>query len=144
MLTHRIPKADDEAYLILPLSAEERTKLRGLRRTTCGCAVLLKLPRTTSLIPGEVLSGENQCPKVLVEAAIEELILVRANSPLELLKAAYHLGNRHVDLELHIHQLFLLKDPVLEKMLLQRGLSVKTVKRHFYPEAGAYSITHHH
>ncbi len=144
VLTKRDSAPKNGKYLTLPLSANERTKLRGLRKTSCGLDVLLQLPRIGPLIPGEILTGEKEYPKIKVKAAMENLIKVQADSPLELIKAAYHLGNRHVDLELHEDFLFFLNDPVLEKMLLKRGLGVYTVKKSFYPEQGAYSETYHH
>ena len=113
-------------FLLLPLSAQERTKLRGLKKTKCGLDVLLQLPRTGHLLPGEILMGENEFPLIKVEPAIEELIQVEALSSLELAKASYHLGNRHVELELQDQKLFLLKDPVLELMLKKRGLNLTT------------------
>ena len=142
VLTQRVSKAKDEKFLFLPLSAQERTKLRGLQTTACGLDVLLQLPRTGPLLPGEILIGANEFPLVKVEAAIEELIQVEAISSLELAKASYHLGNRHVELELQDQKLFLLKDPVLESMLTKRGLNLKVVNRPFHPEPGAYSDSH--
>ena len=144
VLTRRLKTESNKKCLILSLSAEERTRLRGYRKTTCGKEVILHLPREGPLMHGDLLAGESPLPEVLVEAAVEDLILVRSNSILELIKAAYHLGNRHVDLELHSTELFLLKDPVLEKMLKSRGLIVQSSKKPFSPELGAYSEMHNH
>ena len=93
---------------------------------------------------GDLLTGENRLHQVVVKAAIENLIVVRSKSHLELMKASYHLGNRHVDLELYSHELFLLEDPVLHEMLNTRGLHVEKVKRIFSPELGAYYLSHRH
>ncbi|WP_320674130.1 urease accessory protein UreE [Prochlorococcus sp. MIT 1341] len=142
LLTQRIEKVKDEKLLFLPLSAEQRTKLRGLRKTTCGINVLLQLPREGPLRPGEILTSDKKFPLIEVKAAIEELIQVESSSSLELAKASYHLGNRHVDLEIQDQQLFFLKDPVLELMLKKRGLILKNVSRPFQPESGAYSDPH--
>ena len=129
---------------MLLLNASERKRLRGHRKTSCGQDILLMLPREGPLMDGDILSGESPSPHVLVKAAIEDLLVVRAQSILELIKAAYHLGNRHVDLELHPNQIFLLEDPVLNEMLKKRGLSVKKIKRTFFPELGAYSLLNSH
>ncbi len=93
---------------------------------------------------GEILKSESSLDEILVviEAAKEKLLLIRAESSLELMTAAYHLGNRHVELELHSKELYLLDDPVLEEMLLKRGLSVKKLIKPFYPELGAYHHSH--
>ena len=81
---------------------------------------------------------------VRVEAAPEELLLVRAADPLELLRAAYHLGNRHVALELLEGELRLLDDPVLADLLRRRGLALERRRLPFLPEPGAYAGHPHH
>ena len=70
---------------------------------------------------------------------------VRAAAPLALLQAAYHLGNRHVAMELHADRLVLLQDSVLADLLRQRGLDVDCMDAPFQPEAGAYAgLAHGH
>jgi urease accessory protein len=130
--------AGAEPCLRLPLSADQRTSLRGHRRSACGRDLLLQLPRGAALEPGDRLMPEGGGPTVLVVAAPEPLLLVRSADPLALLQAAYHLGNRHVPLELHASELRLRLDNVLEDLLLQRGLAVERVEGPFLPEAGAY------
>lgn len=124
---------------MLALTADERTRLRGLRHGRDSRAVLLQLPRGEPLRPGEWLAAENGLALARVEAAAEALLLVRASEPLDLLRAAYHLGNRHVALEVCPGELRLLADPVLEGLLDQRGLEVRHSLGPFHPEAGAYS-----
>ena len=131
------------AVMELPLSADQRTVLRGRRRTACGRDVLLQLPRDRALSPGDRLTDSQRKVHVLVTAAAEELLRVEAATPLALLEAAYHLGNRHVALELHEHELLLLNDSVLTVMLNGRGLKVTRCCRPFMPEGGAY-IGHQH
>jgi len=131
------------AVMELPLSADQRTVLRGRRRTACGREVLLQLPRERALMPGDRLTDSHEQVHVLVTAAPEELLRVEAATPLALLEAAYHLGNRHVALELHEHELLLLNDSVLTVMLNGRGLKVTRCCRPFMPEGGAY-IGHQH
>jgi urease accessory protein len=132
--------------LVLQLTAEERTRLRGLRLSRCGLEVLLQLPRGEALRPGEWLAADDGLARVRVEPAAEPLLLVRATEPLSLLRAAYHLGNRHVALEARERELRLLADPVLEDLLLQRGLEVRHGLEPFQPESGAYGAgsAHHH
>jgi urease accessory protein len=124
--------------VVLELTADERTRLRGLRHGRDSRAVLLQLPRGEALRPGEWLAAENGLAMARVEAAAESLLLVRASKPLDLLRAAYHLGNRHVALEVCPGELRLLADPVLEGLLCQRGLEVRHGLGPFHPEAGAY------
>jgi urease accessory protein len=131
----------------LPLTAEERSRCRGLRRTACGVAVLLQLPRGDDLQPGEWLCSEGPQPRWLqVTAAREPLLWVRAGDGdgLALLQAAYHLGNRHVALEIRATELRLLDDPVLADLLEHRGLEVGRITAPFQPEGGAYGHSHSH
>ncbi len=141
LLSRRLGRLDDTAAphpLRLALSAEERTRLRGLRHSTDGQPLLLQLPRGEALEPGELLAPDTGPQRVLVEAAAESLMRVRAADHLALLQAAYHLGNRHVAMEIHAHELRLLHDPVLAHLLEHRGLSVEVFDAPFHPESGAY------
>ena len=132
-----------QARWALALSADERTRLRGLRHSRCGQPLLLQLPRGEPLQPGEWLGGDDGPALVRVEAAAESLLLVSAADPLELLRAAYHLGNRHVALEVTATELRLLDDPVLADLLRQRGLGLEQRLAPFQPEGGAYAATGH-
>ena len=57
---------------------------------------------------------------------------------MQLLKAAYHLGNRHVEIELYEKELYLLNDVVMKKMLERQGFEIENFQRPFSPEMGAY------
>jgi urease accessory protein len=138
------PAAPVEASWALALSADERTRLRGLRQSRCGQPLLLQLPRGEPLEPGEWLGRDGGPALVRVEAADEFLLLVQADDPLDLLRAAYHLGNRHVALEVSASELRLLDDPVLADLLRQRGLRLEQRRGPFLPEGGAYAAAHAH
>ena len=138
-LTKRISAQVIGQCLLLPLSAKERTQLRGKRSTLDGTDVMLNLPRGGGrLIPGEVLVSENSQVLVSIESAHEDLIRIRSENRLKLLKAAYHLGNRHVEIELHNKELYLLNDVVMKKMLEGQGFEIENFQRPFFPEIGAY------
>jgi urease accessory protein len=146
VLTLRLPPAEEEAScpgpsppLQLKLSADERTRLRGLRHSVCGRPLLLQLPRGEALQPGERLAPAAGGAEVVVEAAAEPLLLVRANEADALVRAAYHLGNRHVALEVRSGELRLLDDPVLADLLERLGLDLQRRQLPFLPEGGAYS-----
>ncbi len=104
------------------------------------------LPRGTVVRGGDVLVAEDGS-LIRVEAAPQALLEVRAcaqhGSPFDLMRAAYHLGNRHVQLALEPDRLLLEPDHVLTEMLRQMHLDV--VERHaaFEPEAGAYAAGGH-
>ena len=89
-------------------------------------------------MPGEVLKSEDSQVFVTIEAAHEDLIRISSGNRLKLLKAAYHLGNRHVEIELHDKELYLLNDVVIQKMLERQGFLIESFKRPFSPEIGAY------
>jgi len=100
---------------------------------------MLNLPRGGGrLIPGEVLKSENSQIFVSIQAAHEDVIRIRSENRLKLLKAAYHLGNRHVEIELHDKELYLLNDVVMKKMLERQGFEIENFQRPFSPEIGAY------
>jgi urease accessory protein len=139
----RLPEAVE--LLSLPLTADQRSSCRGHRRTACGRDLVLQLPRGAALEPGDLLASANRQWHVRVQAAPEPLLRVRSAEPLALLQAAYHLGNRHVAMELHADRLLLLQDTVLEELLRQRGLLVERLLAPFQPEAGAYEgLGHRH
>ncbi len=144
VLTKKLKAEKGREYLSLLLSADERTKLRGRRITSCGKELLLQLPRDGCLLDGDVLTNESTSIEVQVHAAKESLLVVSANTSLELLTAVYHLGNRHVSVELDTDRIFLLEDSVLHKMLRGRGLLVEYINRPFFPELGAYEVGHVH
>jgi urease accessory protein len=131
--------------LVLALSADERQRLRGHCRSACGRDLLLQLPREGGpLQPQERLAGDDGVPWVRVEAAPEELLVARSDDPFTLLRAAYHLGNRHVALELRTGELRLLQDPVLAELLRGLGVSLQAITAPFAPESGAYTSGHSH
>ena len=98
------------------------------------------LPRGTVVRGGDVLVAEDGS-LVQVVARRQPVMTVRAAdaSPLALLRAAYHLGNRHVALEVHADRLQLEPDHVLADMLRQMHLEVVEQLAPFEPEGGAYA-----
>ncbi|ASC74289.1 Urease accessory protein UreE [Halomicronema hongdechloris C2206] len=124
----------------LSLTAAERVRSRHRFQADDGRPVYLNLPRGTVLRGGDRLAtAENTI--VTVVAKPEPVLTVTATTPLQLVRAAYHLGNRHVPLEVTATYLRLTPDPVLEKLLLQLGVQVTAEVAAFEPEAGAYG--HH-
>lgn len=136
----RLPGGGDpEAMPVLELGAADRQRLRGHCRSRCGRDLLLQLPRDGgALEPGELLADGQGVARVRVEAAAEDLLVVRSDAPLSLLRAAYHLGNRHVALQVLPGELRLLQDPVLAQLLRGLGMEPSGLQAPFHPEAGAY------
>lgn len=104
------------------------------------------LPRGTVVRGGDVLVAEDGS-LIAVTAAAQPVLRVRHcsehGSPFDLLRAAYHLGNRHVPLELKPDHLKLEPDHVLAELLRHMHLIVDEVNVPFEPEAGAYSAGGH-
>lgn len=127
----------------LELDFNYRTKSRLRARLVSGEEVGLFLPRGTILRGGQKLLGKDG-RIVEVLAAPEALLEVRCADALELARAAYHLGNRHVAVELGEGWLRIQADHVLEGMLGGLGAEVTPLRAPFEPEAGAYAHGHQH
>jgi urease accessory protein len=141
-LTQRVTQPVQETpALTLSLTAEERTRSRHRFDTAEGQSVYLHLPRGTVLQDGDWLRSDDGIA-VRVVAKPEPVLTVTADTPLALLQAAYHLGNRHVPLEIASTYLRLAPDPVLQHLLEHRGLQVIEEVQPFQPETGAYGHSH--
>lgn len=142
-LTQRQPPNPDIAVsFTLALSAEERTRSRHRFETEDGKELFLRLPRGTVLRDGDILQDETNTSCIRIAAKPEPVLTVVAPTPLLLMRAAYHLGNRHVPVEITPDYLRLSPDSVLSQMLLQLGLEITEEISPFQPELGAYG--HHH
>ena len=139
--TQRILAGDrNPVQYTLSLTAEERSRSRHPFQTEDGQTVYLHLPRGTTLREGDRLRAESG-ELAQVCAKPEPVLTVTAESAIDLLQAAYHLGNRHVSLEIMETYLRLSPDPVLQDLLHHRGLTVIEEVAPFQPEVGAYG--HH-
>jgi urease accessory protein len=100
------------------------------------------LPRGSVVRGSDVLVAEDGS-LIKVVATPQPVLVVRCagnGSPFDLLRAAYHLGNRHVALELHADRLQLAPDHVLADMLRKMHLAVNEELAPFEPESGAYGM----
>jgi urease accessory protein len=123
---------------LLVLSFEQRQKARQRVRLESGADVGIRLERGTILRGGDYLKASDGAI-VRVVAAPEPVSVATCTDALLLAKAAYHLGNRHVQLELGAGYLRYLVDHVLDHMVESLGLRVTHVQLPFEPEGGAYS-----
>ncbi|MDD5267845.1 MAG: urease accessory protein UreE [Methylococcales bacterium] len=122
---------------VVTLPYESRQKCRLLSKTDSGTRIGLFLPRGQVLRPGLVLTGSDHY-RVRVDAAPEPLSVVRTEDALQFARACYHLGNRHVSLQILPGELRFLTDHVLDSMLEGLGLLVTHEVWPFEPEQGAY------
>ena len=130
-----------KSLLTLALVAEDRTRSRHRFMTIEGEEINLQLQRGTVLREGDILADERSQAIAYVVAKPEPVVTVTAKNALDFLRAAYHLGNRHIALEVTESYLRLTPDSVLEDMVLQMGLTITKETQPFQPESGAY---HHH
>ena len=122
--------------LILPFELRCRARFRAVSEQ--GVAVGLFLERGHILDEGDVLVSD--CGKrFAVLAAPEAVVTATAVDLRSFARACYHLGNRHVPLQLGDHWVRFQPDHVLEEMLLTFGLALSREAQPFRPEPGAYS-----
>ncbi|NJK36985.1 MAG: urease accessory protein UreE [Oscillatoriales cyanobacterium RM1_1_9] len=142
VFTQRLTRSTPlKADLILALTAEQR--LRGYQKISLSDhpAIYLRLPRGIVLGEGDLLQSEDQGAIARIVAKPEPVVTVTAANSLDLLRAAYHLGNRHVALEITETYLRFSPDAVLQSMVMQLGLSIQEEIVPLNPERGAYD--HH-
>ncbi|HEU5295265.1 MAG TPA: urease accessory protein UreE [Burkholderiaceae bacterium] len=129
------------------LDWDVRQKSRFEATDSTGRTLGVFLPRGSMVRGGDVLVAEDGS-LIVVKAAPQAVMVVRHcsehGSPFDLLRAAYHLGNRHVQLQLQTDRLLLEPDHVLADMLRQLHLLVSDEHLPFEPEAGAYAGAHDH
>ena len=128
------------------LDWDVRQKSRFDATDSNGRAIGVFLSRGTLVRGGDVLVLEDGS-LVRVQAAPQEVLRITAcaqhGSPFDLMRAAYHLGNRHVPIELKPDHLKIEPDHVLADMLRAMHMTVVTVQEAFEPEGGAYSSQGH-
>jgi urease accessory protein len=135
VLVKRAPK------LTLPFGERSKSRLRAALDD--GREVAVFLPRGTVLRGSDLVVADDGT-LVEVAAAPESILRVTANDSHALMRAAYHLGNRHTPVEIGAGYLKLEYDPVLADMLARLGVDAERVDAPFEPEAGAYGGGHRH
>ena len=126
-------------FLKLTLSSDERRILRGKRLTDCDQEIILQLPRKGKLNDGDILSTNNSNFYVEIIAKTEDLFEISSSSKIELIKTAYHLGNRHVEVEIEEDILLTKGDYIIENMLKNFNVDIVNTQKKFFPERGAHS-----
>ncbi|MBT8428607.1 MAG: urease accessory protein UreE [Gammaproteobacteria bacterium] len=134
-LTRRVDHGEASTTLTLPLEKRIRSRLRVTLDDGAEAGVFLE--RGQVLRDGDLL-GSAEGLIVQVRAAAEPVSEVRCGDPLLLARACYHLGNRHMPLQIAEGLLRYQHDHVLDDMLLGLGLQPTLVEAPFEPEPGAY------
>ena len=133
-------KVDVKGRLELPF--ETRQKSRFKAKLASGEEVGVMLPRGEILRGGDLVTASDGRVFEIVSQP-EELLNVECATPAGLAKIAYHLGNRHVPVEIGEGYLRLADDHVLERMLEGLGATIGRKTAPFEPEAGAYGGAGH-
>ena len=127
----------------LELPFERRQKTRQRATLASGEEVAIELERGLVLRGGDcVLASDGRVIEVVAQA--ERVIHVECETPQALARAAYHLGNRHVPVQVGEGWLRIAADRVLERMLEGLGAKLTALDLPFEPEAGAYGGGHRH
>jgi urease accessory protein len=125
------------------LDHEHRLR-RRIRLTSDGdLEFMLDLDKASGLDDGDALKLEDG-RLILVKAAPQKLLEIRAENPLRLVRIAWHIGNRHTPAEITAGAIYIEEDHVLAEMVRGQGCSVTPVTRPFRPERGAYDHGHAH
>ncbi|OGA64781.1 MAG: hypothetical protein A3G83_05595 [Betaproteobacteria bacterium RIFCSPLOWO2_12_FULL_68_20] len=134
-------KLEIRGRLELPFESRQKSRLHA--KLESGEEVALMLPRGELLRGGDlVTASDGRVIEIVAES--EKLLHVECVNPTELARAAFHLGNRHVPVQVGEGFLRLAADHVLEEMLKGLGAKVTPTQAPFEPEAGAYGGGHQH
>ena len=129
------PKEKAAGTLTLDFDARHRRRIR--LTADHGEDVLLDLPKAVAMADGDGLQLEDG-RWLKIQAAAELIVEVRHKDPHQLVRLAWHLGNRHLPTEIRNHALRIRPDHVIEEMLHGFGAELMKVQAPFQPEGGAY------
>ena len=121
--------------LTLPFDQRQKSRLRVTMDN--GVEASLQLKRGTILRSGDLLKAENG-ERILVQASPERVSTATTSDVHLFSRACYHLGNRHVPIEIGENWIRYQHDHVLDRMLIEMGLHLDDELLAFEPESGAY------
>jgi urease accessory protein len=133
----------EEAIDRVVLDAHERHRRRIMLTGENGTTFLLDLPSAIALKDGDGLVLDNGAV-VRVAGKPEPLIEIAGRDAHQLARLAWHLGNRHTDVQILGERLRIRRDPVIEEMLRGLGAMLTPIEAPFDPESGAYGHEHSH
>jgi urease accessory protein len=130
------------------LAYDDRHRRRMAMKGSAGTEFVLDLAETVALRDGDGLALDDG-RVVVVKAAPEPLAEIHAHNAAELLRVAWHLGNRHLPAQLTAGAIRIRRDHVIEEMVEGLGAHVHHIEAPFDPEGGAYASgghghAHHH
>jgi len=131
----------DYSTLTLPYELRQKSRLRA--QLDNGQEVGIILEHGQQLRHGDLLEAENG-HIIKVKAASESVSTITTSAQLMRMRACYHLGNRHVPLQIEADWIRYRQDSVLDNMIENLGLSITHENVPFEPESGAYDHTYDH
>jgi urease accessory protein len=135
------PKENAAGTLTLDFDARHRRRIRLTADE--GEDILLDLPKAIAMADGDGLQLEDG-RWLMVQAAMEHIVEIRHKDPNQLVRLAWHLGNRHLPTEIRDQALRIRPDHVIEHMLSGFGADLTNAQAPFQPEGGAYGDHGHH
>lgn len=134
-------KLDIKGQLKLPFDARQKSRLRT--HLSSGEEVALMLPRGEILRGGDlVVASDGRVVEIVAEP--ESVLHITCSNAQEITRTAFHLGNRHVPVQVGDGFLRITADHVLEEMVRGLGATIEPMQAAFEPEAGAYGGGHRH
>jgi urease accessory protein len=121
---------------------DRRFRRRIVLTTTSGAEILIDLPQAVRLKDGDGLQTASGIIRVCAQP--ESLMEIHAHDDADLIRIAWHLGNRHLPVQLLGDRIRIRTDHVIGEMVEGLGGHVETIHAPFDPEAGAYSGGGHH
>lgn len=131
-----------EAVDRIVLDADDRQRRRIVLTAEKGTTFLIDFAEPVTLRDGDGLLLDDGA-MVLVAGAAEPLVELRADTPLAFVQLAWHLGNRHTDVQFVGGALRIRRDHVLEEMVRGLGATVTVMEAPFDPEPGAHARHQH-
>jgi len=141
---HKLENTEGKPQTTLTLNKDQRERSRLKVTLDDGREGGLFFAKGTTFQDGDIIIDTDNEILVEIKAAAETVSTVKSEDQLELARACYHLGNRHIALQIESNFLRYQHDHVLDEMVRGLGLTVITEQAPFEPEAGAYSGGGHH
>ena len=124
--------------LNLTLCSAQRKILRGRKVSDCNTELILQLPREGKINDGDIFRTNQENIFIHVIAKEEKLFQISTSKSIDMLKVSYHLGNRHIAMEINDNYVFIKEDYVMRILLEKLGAEIKLVHKKFFPEDGAF------
>jgi len=134
------PKENATGILTLDFDSRHRRRIR--LTVDQGEDILLDLPKAVAMADGDGVQLEDG-RWLMIQAATETIVEVTHKDPRQLVRLAWHLGNRHLPTDIRNDALRIRPDHVIEEMLRGFGAVLRKIDAPFQPEGGAYGGHNH-